>query len=435
MLKLRKLKNQIINSQLAKDSFWAIFGNVIGKALSLLSVVIIARILGKDLYGEYGFLINTMISIAIFSTFGLGYTSTKYIAENIKNNPGLLYTIIGITQKTTFTVSVITTSIIFLFSDFFAIHVFENPSSVKLIQFSSFYIIFNSIVRTQIGILSGFRDFKGIAINNSIIGVLAVLTTFLAYYYGLKGALLGALLIQIINFILNRILIKKNLKIYQNVLNDKSNFMFKTILAFSFPVALQEALYSSITWLYGLLLVKFSNYGEVGLNAAAVYWSALILFIPGILRNVVLSHMSSSLNDNSQHNRVLRVILIFNLSITFTLSIAVYLFSDIITSFYGDNFIGLRNVLNISVFTTIFASLSNVYAQAYMSKSKNWLMLMFRIIRDGATLVIAYILITNENGLNGALSLAQSSFISNIFFLILMAGFYEFKLKNRITLV
>ena len=45
---------QKINSKLFRDSFWAVFGNGIGNALMLLSGIIIARLLGKDLYGEYG---------------------------------------------------------------------------------------------------------------------------------------------------------------------------------------------------------------------------------------------------------------------------------------------------------------------------------------------------------------------------------------------
>lgn len=44
----------------------------------------IARFLGKELYGEYGTIKTTLTYIAIVSTFGFGYTATKYIAEYIQ---------------------------------------------------------------------------------------------------------------------------------------------------------------------------------------------------------------------------------------------------------------------------------------------------------------------------------------------------------------
>ena len=47
--------HSIFKSNFFKDSSWAVFGNGIGYGLMLLSGIIIARMLGKDLYGEYGF--------------------------------------------------------------------------------------------------------------------------------------------------------------------------------------------------------------------------------------------------------------------------------------------------------------------------------------------------------------------------------------------
>lgn len=49
-----EIKKRLLSSNLFKDSFWALFGTVIGKALSLFAGIIVARFLGKGLYGEYG---------------------------------------------------------------------------------------------------------------------------------------------------------------------------------------------------------------------------------------------------------------------------------------------------------------------------------------------------------------------------------------------
>ena len=83
--------NRLKGSDLAKDSFWALFGNFIGKGLSLIAGIAVARFLGSEVYGEYGIIKSTLIMIAIFSSFGLGITATKFIAETKDKNPENFY--------------------------------------------------------------------------------------------------------------------------------------------------------------------------------------------------------------------------------------------------------------------------------------------------------------------------------------------------------
>jgi len=426
---LSGLRDRLKDSKLANDSFWAIFGNVLGKGSSLLTAIIIARLLGKEVYGEYGIVNHTIGAILIFSNFGLNFTSTKYIAEYNSAEPGTLSQIIKSCQKLTLFFSGLATIILFFSAEEIATHLLNLPKLTLPLQVIAIGILLGSVCRTQEGILAGLGKFKELAIINTIIGISSfVFTVTLTYFYGLMGALIGLTLVQIIDYLLLRHYIRKYTAPIKSESENKVSL--REIIKFSTPVALQEAFYSIITYSTGLLLVQLSTYGEVGLSSAAMYWSAIILYIPGILRNVILSHLSATLGNNKARLKILKSILIFNFGITFLLSLIIYFLSDYIVSFYGDNFSGLKFVINISVFTTIFSSMSNVYAQAYMSENKNWLMLFFRIIRDGTIFLIAYLLLKENNGVNGALSLAKSALYANIIFLILMAGVYEFKIKK-----
>ena len=80
-MKSNNLLTKLKKNQLFKDSVWSLFGNVVGRGLALVSGIFVARFLGKDIFGEYGIIKNTILTIGVFSTFGLGYTTTKYIAE------------------------------------------------------------------------------------------------------------------------------------------------------------------------------------------------------------------------------------------------------------------------------------------------------------------------------------------------------------------
>ncbi len=80
-MSLQSAYKKLLSSKLFKDSFWAVFGNGLGNVFLLIAGIIIARLLGKDVYGEYGMIKTTMFYLAAFATFGLGTTSTKYIAR------------------------------------------------------------------------------------------------------------------------------------------------------------------------------------------------------------------------------------------------------------------------------------------------------------------------------------------------------------------
>lgn len=424
----KKLKqNQFVN-----DSFWALFGNVIAKGMTLLGAIIVARFLGKEMYGEYGTIKSTLMNVAIFSTFGLGYTATKFIAENRDEKPFLIKKIAALTMRISALVSMVMALLLFFFASYVANTVLEAPHLNTPLRLVAFWIVFNALTTAQIGILSGFNAYKAMAKINTIVGVIAfVSSVVLTYYYSLTGALVALLLTQVVNWFLNYLEVLKNIPIQDNISTVDNKSLVKKILNFSTPVALQEGLYALTSWLMILILIKLDNYGEVGLYNAAIQWSAIILFVPGIMRNVILSHLSNSLSNPKGHSKLLKTTLLINLGATVIPFLIIFILKDWIVSFYGTSFqddLGL--ILSIAIFTSIFVSLSNVYAQAFMSLNKNWYMFGLRFLRDFVIITSTYLLITN-NVYHGALALVVSNLLTQICFLILLMFVYK-KIKNAI---
>lgn len=424
---INQIKDKILHSRLAKDSFWALVGSLSVRGLSLLAAIVVARFLGKDSYGEYGMIRNTLISIAMFSTFGLGYTATKYVADYKVNKPEKLRFFCKNAVLITLIVSGVMALFLFVFSKYIATTILEAPNLDVSLKYVAAWVVFNALTTTQIGILSGFGEFKKMAKINTVVGVFTFVSSVgLTYFFGLEGALIALVLSQLLNWYLNHVVVKDYIPKKEHTEDNK--MLLKEILLFSFPIALQEALYSATSWMSYLLLIKLTSYGELGLYSAAMQWSAVILFIPAILRNVVLSHMSQASDDTSKHNSILKQMLMINFVSTLIPFLIIYLLSDYITGFYGNTFKGLKEILNISVFTTIFVCLSNVYVQAYMSKGKNWLMLWLRFFRDSGIILLTFWLITNGYKENGAQMLAWSSLIMSGMFLAVIAMYYEIKL-------
>jgi len=428
--KINLYKSGLVKNKFITDSLWSLLGNVIGKGLALVAGIVVARFLGRDIYGEYGMIRNTLISISLFSTFGLGYTATKYVAGYRKSNPNLLSQILHYSESTTLIVSGFLAILLFLFSNYVSIYVLKAPHLSTPLKIVAAWIVFNALTTTQIGVLAGFGEFKQLAKINGIIGIITFILSFgFTWFWRLNGALIALLTAQIINWYLNFRLVRKNIPSNQNKVKNKK--FAREIISFSLPVALQEAIYSIIYWSLSYLLIKFSTYGELGLYSAAMQWNGLILFIPGILRNVILSHLSEATDDNKKHKKVLNLTLAINFFSTLIPFLIVLLFTNFIIRFYGPSFEGLEMVLKIATVSTVFVSLSNVYAQAYLSKGKNWLMLAFRSLRDLGTLGIAIYFLTTFNGERGAFYMTLSALLMSVIFLLTMAVFYHLKLNAK----
>lgn len=427
---IKYLTSQFKKSQLLKDSFWSLLGNVVGRGLALLAGILVARFLGKELFGEYGIIRNTILTIGTFSTFGLGYTATKFVAELKISSPGKIPAFIQIANKVTLAFSGCMAVFLFAFADFVAEEWLGTTHLGLPLRILSILIVFNAITNTQIGVLSGFGRFKELAKINSFIGFLTfIFSAVLTYFFALTGALLALLIVQITNCILNYSLVRKETHGY-NTPESADKTLLKNIFDFSTPIAMQEAVYSATQWMASLLLVRLATFGDLGMYTAAMQWNAIILFIPGILRNVVLSHLSGHTTDSEAHEKVLNQTVLINFFTSLVPCVFVFFLSDAIASSYGNSFEGLGSLISLACFATIFISISNVYAQAYMSKGLNWHMFVIRLVRDLGMVVLAFLLISSSQiNLNGAFILVLSLIVVHALFLLLIVAVYKIRVR------
>ena len=428
-----RFKNRLLNSKLINDSFWSIVGNLVGRGLGLVAGIYVARGLGRDLFGEYSAIKNTVLFMSVISNFGLGFTATKFVADYTKNAEfgHKLKWFIKYTNKITLFFSGIVAVFIFLFSKYFADNILEVPDLVDSVKLVSILIIFNSLTTSQIGIISGLRKFKELAQINIVTGVISFLSTvILVYYLNFLGAIYALIITQITNAIINYILVFQTTKKIKTETKPGFNIL-KEIVNYSTPVAFQDIIRSLSGFLMNILLIKLSGHSELGIYNAAIQWNSAILFIPGILRNVILSYFSYYNDDAYSHNRILNITILINIIVTSVLSLGVFLFGDFISNFYGKTFSGLSVILTISVFNTIFSSVNNVFEQAYLSKSLNWQMLLIRFCRELAILVL-FVFLVNYHIFTGAFAIVLAILVVSVLSLSFTIYYYKTKNKNFI---
>lgn len=419
---------KIRHSTLFKDSFWAVSGNGLGYGLLLLSGILIARFLGKDIYGEYGMVKTTMFHIAAFSTFGLGYTSTKFVAQYKAENPVCLRDILHASLSITLCSSLGLAVLLIVFAPWLAAFL-DEPGLIMPFRLLGCIVVFKALSTTQQGILAGFGEFRRLALNNVWAGlIMALVCVPLTCFFGLRGALSALSLSQLSNVIINAFAIRR---IRMNLPQSEGSPFVRRLLKFSFPVALQEFSCVLAAWGGSLLLVKYSSLGEMGISSAAGQWNAIILFIPGLLSNVVLSHLSGTLSDVKGHKHTIQRMLVVNLCCTLIPFVVVAMLSPWIVSFYGSTFKGMETVLQVTIFATIFSCCSNVLSSEMIAQGKTWVLLFFRTTRDMLILVAFYALLTWHDGQNGALYQACVSVCSSALYFLMLGIYYRLVLYRK----
>lgn len=398
-----------------KDSSWALIGNVANKGLALIAGIVIARFLGKETFGEYGAIKNALLYIAVFSTYGIGFSATKYVSQAHGNNDSQLSLIIKAAHIITLCFSGIMALLLIIFTEPLCEYL-ELEDSTTLMRYTAVTVIFNALVTCQIGVLSGLKLFKNIAKINCISGIVTFVTSVVfTYFYSIDGAIFALLLSNVANCILNFFLIKKETK--HIVKCDAPIFpMIRELVKFSTPIALQESLFSVSYWAGLLILMKMSGYGEVGLYSAAGQWAGVVLFIPSVLQNVMLSHLSGE-QEKTHHSLMLKRMLAISFVSTFIPFVVIMCSSSIIISFYGESFTGLSLVLNTAVFGTIIKCFVQVYIQEFISRGKAWQLFFTRFIRDIVGLVMTWGFISIFHN-NAAFYYYLSILISSIFCLM-----------------
>ena len=430
MFTILNLKKRAFQSRLLNDSFWVLLGNSVGKGLALAAGIVVARFLGKEMYGEYGIIRNTLVSIAVFSTFGLGFTATKYVSENKKYNTENISAILYYARNITLTVSGILAIVLFLSSKFLAVQILESPHLTIPLRITSVWIAFNAVTTTQIGVLSGFGSFKEMSRVNIIVGITTFVSSYVfTYYWELIGALYSLLLSQVLNWFLNYLLIIRVLPKRISV-SIKNKRLLRDILKFSFPIAMQEGIDSIYAWIVSLLLIKLASYSELGMYSAAIQWYAIINFIPVILRNVFLTHFSSNQNNQLKHDSVLRKALLINFISVTALIVLIYIFSNKIAFIYGVSFSGIDKLIRIAVLIPLFLSSCGVFIQAFYSKGKNWLVFILTALRDLGIVVLSYHLLKKYSD-KGAIVVIYTSLILNLFYLLALLLSYM-KLRKSV---
>jgi O-antigen/teichoic acid export membrane protein len=290
-----RIQDSAEGRRLARGMFWSTAGAVGWRSLSLLASIIMARVLGKSVFGELGIVQSTTNLFLTFAELGIGLTATKYVAEFRRQDPERAGRIIAMTTGVA-VVSGIVVGAIMVATSGWSARLLAAPHLQSIIAISAvvlFLIVFNE---SQNGILSGFEAFKRRSTVQALSGVASFPISVLGvYYFGLVGAVYGLIASQVVVLLLNYQAVRKETSSAGvSIRWREARKELGVLTSFSLPTLAAGAVYVPSMWLANTILVTTpGGFAEMGLFNAADRWRTLILFLPSLLGSVTLPMLSS----------------------------------------------------------------------------------------------------------------------------------------------
>ena len=363
---------------------WAVIGAIAARGITLISYIWVARILAQEVYGEFGILRSTINMFTVFAGMGLGATASKYIAQFRNSNPNKAGEIYMLSNFLILFIGGLFAVLLFFLAPYIADSSLHAPHLTNEIKVGAIVLFFIAVNSVQNGALSGFEDFKSIALNTFYSGsIQAVCLIVGCYWNGLLGMLIGWGIGCCSCYLLNRHSIHKQLKKYQikyifnRIPKDNLTILWK----FSLPSLLASIMVMPVLWWSKTYLIGKSDYAEMAVFDVTEQWSTMVLFIPSTLSQIILPLLTNTLVEGTanQYSKLIKVNIFLNVCVAFLFSLFVLLIGPFIMGLYGENFINLK-ALAFMMGTTIASSACNVVGQVIASQDKMWLGFVFNLL-------------------------------------------------------
>lgn len=409
---------------------WSLFGSIIGKGLMLFSFIIVARIIGKEQYGQLGIIRSTINMFLTFSTLGMGLTASRYIALHRNTDVEMTAQIIKLSNYVSLFFGLIIFVLLFIFSPYIAQSSFGNLELSLPLRLSAIALFFTTITSSQNGVLTGFEDFKTIGIVTVKQGVFQALLLILgAYYYGINGVVIALGLSAFFLFILYRRQIVQKFRQYISYSSVKlfDERIKDILIRFTLPAVLSSLVTLPVFWWTKTILVKNSGYGEMAIFDVSEQWNMMFQFIPISISAIMLPMLTNLLVEgtNEQYKKFIKLNLIVNVSFALFLALIFIPISPLVLKMYGKTF---SNYLpfQIMLFVAVLQVANNILGQVIASKGKMWLGFMINVF--WAIWMIIFTFVFVEIYKLGALGLSYALLVSYFLHSVTQA-YLAFKIK------
>ncbi len=380
-----RLRASPIGYRLARGAFWGVFAGITSRVLALGMSVIVARVLGRERFGQFGIVQSTVALFGTLAGLGLGLTTTKYVSELRQNDPARAGRLMGLCFLVSMISGGLISAVVWLVAPWLAASTLAEPRLAPLLRVGSALILLGGINGAQTGALVGFEAFRKIAQVNVFSGLASFpLVVGGTLVFGVEGAVWGLVASNGVNIYLNRLALMKEARRAQVPIGFHGCLQERKVLVtFSLPALASGMLAAPVSWLCNAMLVNRPNgYAEMGILSAANQWFYAVLFFPSALVSNGLPILSERLAVDDRRGS--RQALALNLKLTAAVVLPVVLLGCLgsrhIMGIYGSAFAGHWLTLLVALATGGVLAIQIPIGQIMIASGRMWLVTTLQVI-------------------------------------------------------
>jgi O-antigen/teichoic acid export membrane protein len=389
---IRALYASPLGRRLLATTFWSAVGESLSKGLLLVSMVMVARILGREGYGEFGIIRTTINMFAMVGGMGLGFTANRYVARFRDTDKAYSGQIIGSSYLVAAGFGLLVALGVFAAADVLAREALGAPQLKTGLQIAAALLFLSSVSGAQAGILQGLEAYRRLAIGGLVQGTLGVgLFAAGAWYFGLNGALLAFLIYTASGVLIYHVLIRAEMRRQGIVASYRDMEKIRPIFwAFSVPAALMGVAVAPFKWLCETMLARSSGFQHLGVFHASMTIASIFLALVSTLNSPLIS-LTSNLQASGTGERMQYVNLYGSWYVFLVLAAPVVLFPQLPSLVFGPGF-AAHDFHAVSLLLILYCGLL-VYYQGVMRMVALHGSLWFGLITnlcEGAALLITF---------------------------------------------
>jgi O-antigen/teichoic acid export membrane protein len=399
--------------RLATGAAWGGLASLVSMASTFMVSFAAVQMLGAATFGEFGVLLATAGTCAVFSGSWLSVIATKLISESLAaSSLGLRWTVVDLLQATV-SLGVLIGMVLLVLAEPIARHLLSADHLANGLRWIAILQVLNAIESVQQGVLTGLEAYRHMMRTNVLRAMMALpLTTSGIHLAGLDGALIGTVLVSLLAVGFNQMAIRNHpvlrrcsdpsaLRAPWRLLIDHSDLVVPTFLG-----ALLGA--PSIWLLTTFQAAQPGGYLQVGIFTAANQWRNALLFVPRKFSVAALPLMAQVERGTGQLFSMTQSLSIL---VCMPMVCALAFLAQDLASLYGPDFVGQGGAF---IGVLLVAGLSSVGAgagAAIVSRGRMWLGLFTNVVNTAVLLGSGYLLIPahGAEGFFMALSLATAA--------------------------
>ncbi|WP_213525962.1 flippase [Paenibacillus sp. J31TS4] len=334
------------------NTTWMLFDKVIRGIVNLILLMLIARYLGPNNYGLLTFSLSIIAIFSVISSLGLEGIIIKYFVSDPQNKSVIVGTCI-ILRTVSSALSIIAILI-------FIIILQPEDKSVFYIAFvQSLSLLFSSLDVIDFWFQSKLQS-KYISLARIISTTLVTVFKLMLIMFN-SGVFLFALTSSVEVLIVSIIIFG----VYRKYNSERLLFSWelsKNILSQSYHFIISGLLISLYTQMDKIMIGKMINQSSVGIYSAATTLSDLWIIIPITIINSARPIIMESFNkDKVKYLRQLKQLYSIVIWLGIIVALLFKIFGSIlIHMFYGISYIEATEILQITIWSSLFALLGGI---------------------------------------------------------------------------